>query len=186
MVFLRLTRNSSICSNSVSLAWAGSHTSIWTTVVICPETQWQHVNGCYRPYLLQEGNTSLPPFCYLIQPARVRALPWAVCVSAPQKHQGPNVIFGGSFCTAAASSGGGGPPCIYFSPIRGRASLWPCCWHLGALVSIRVTAGVQLLQSELCPRPSRKSPPCSPPPPPLPELGVCCVQAGGGGQVGHL
>jgi len=34
-VFLTLTRNSSICSNSVSLAWTRSHTSIWTTVGRC-------------------------------------------------------------------------------------------------------------------------------------------------------
>lgn len=61
MVFLRLTRNSSICSNSVSLAWAGSYRNIQTTITTCPETQWQRGNGCYRPYLLRGGNIPLPP-----------------------------------------------------------------------------------------------------------------------------
>lgn len=50
-------------------------------------------------------------------------------------------VFGNSFCTAATPPGERG---IYFALIRGRASLQPCCWQLGALVPIRVTVGVQL------------------------------------------
>lgn len=34
-----------------------------------------------------EATLLCPPFCCLIQPAEVGALPWIVCVSAPQKRQ---------------------------------------------------------------------------------------------------
>lgn len=111
VVFLRLIRNSSICSNSVPLAWAGSCTSIWTTVPICPETQGQDVSGCDHTVLLQEGDTSLPSLL-LPDPASSGGSP-AMCCLCLNSRKTPGV-FGDSFCTAAAPPGEGG---IYFSPI---------------------------------------------------------------------
>lgn len=93
MVFLTLTKNSSICSNSVSLAWVGSYMSICTTVVICPETQRQRVKGCYGTYLLQGGNTSLPLFFYLIHLAEARALPWACPRLSSTKNTGGLMLY---------------------------------------------------------------------------------------------
>lgn len=87
VVFLRVPRNSSICSNSVPLAWAGSCTSIWTTVSVCPETRGGLWVDAIALSCCRDATLLHPPFCCLFQPAQVGALPWVICASAPQKLQ---------------------------------------------------------------------------------------------------
>lgn len=166
MVFLRLTRNSGICSNSVSLAWAGSYRNIQTALTTCPETQWQRGNGCYRAYVLRGGNTPLPPPPDQSSSGEISAVG---CLPRLRKTTGLLMLYLG--VVSALLQVEGDLPVFIFSPIKGRASLWPCGRPLGALVSMRVTVGVQVLQFKL-------SLPRSPPLPPLLELGVWRVRAG--------
>lgn len=88
--------------------------------------------------LSHHHDTSLPSLL-LPDPASSGGSParGCLCLSSTKTP----AVFGDSFCTAAAPPGEGG---IYFSPIRGRASLCTFCWQLGALVPIEVTMGVQL------------------------------------------
>lgn len=85
-----------------------------------------------------EATLLCPPVCCLIQPAQVGALPWVVCVSAPQKHQ----LYLGTVSALQLHLQVKG---AYISPPSGAGHQSdPAAWQLGALLPIRVTVGVQL------------------------------------------